>query len=146
MCKSGIIGKWQICCVWGNGQDFGKSEKSLYQVPLPAIWYKNLNLLLEVCILPNVLGINFFHNLTCWRCDALLDLVPHVQFKKREKRPWRSVTFNKVADFTVSNTSPWVFFTFLNCTNGTKLHIAPHLKAVGILILLYFWYERRMRL
>ena len=61
-----------------------------------------------------------------------------VQFKKREKRPWRSVIFNKVADFTVSNTSPWVFFTFLNCTNGTKLHIAPHLKAVGILILLYF--------
>ena len=30
-------------------------------------------------------------------CDALRDLVPFVQFKKREKHPWRSVTFSKVA-------------------------------------------------
>ena len=29
--------------------------------------------------------------------DALRDLVPFVQLKKREKRPWRSVAFNKVA-------------------------------------------------
>ena len=29
--------------------------------------------------------------------DALHDLVPFVQFKKREKDPWRSVTFSKVA-------------------------------------------------
>ena len=27
--------------------------------------------------------------------DALRDLVPFVQFKKREKYPWRSVTFSK---------------------------------------------------
>ena len=27
----------------------------------------------------------------------LHDLVPFVQFKKRKKRPWRSVTFSKVA-------------------------------------------------
>ena len=26
-------------------------------------------------------------------CDVLHDLVPFVQFKKREKHPWRSVTF-----------------------------------------------------
>ena len=26
-------------------------------------------------------------------CDALLDLVPVTQFKKRKKHPWRSVTF-----------------------------------------------------
>ena len=38
-------------------------------------------------------------------CDALRDLVPFVQFKKREKHTWRSVTFSKV-------TPPWVFFTF----------------------------------
>ena len=31
-------------------------------------------------------------------CDALPDLVSLVQFKKREKHPWRSVTFSKVAD------------------------------------------------
>ena len=28
--------------------------------------------------------------------DALRDLVPFVQFKKREKRPWRSVNSSKV--------------------------------------------------
>ena len=30
--------------------------------------------------------------------------------KKREKHPWRSVTFSKVV--TKSNTSPWAFFMF----------------------------------
>ena len=30
-------------------------------------------------------------------CDALRDLVPSAQFKEREKRPWRSVDFSKVA-------------------------------------------------
>ena len=29
-------------------------------------------------------------------CDALLDFVPFVQFKKREKHPRRSVTFRRV--------------------------------------------------
>ena len=32
-------------------------------------------------------------------CDALRDLVAFVQFKKREKHPWRSVNFSKVAYF-----------------------------------------------
>ena len=32
-------------------------------------------------------------------CDALRDLVSFVQFKKREKHPWRSVTFSKVAGY-----------------------------------------------
>ena len=32
---------------------------------------------------------------------ALRDLVPFVQFKKREKHPWRSVTFSKVAGFSL---------------------------------------------
>ena len=41
-------------------------------------------------------------------CGALRDLVPFAQFKKREKRPWRSVTFSKVAgfNFTKINTPP----------------------------------------
>ena len=34
-------------------------------------------------------------------CDALHDLVPFAQFKKRKKHPWRSVTFSKVAGFSV---------------------------------------------
>ena len=52
-------------------------------------------------------------------CDALHDFVPFAQFKKREKHPWRSVTFSKFAgqkpllkNFTKSNTPQWVFFTF----------------------------------
>ena len=32
-------------------------------------------------------------------CDALHVLVSFVQFKKREKHPWRSVTFSKVAGY-----------------------------------------------
>ena len=32
-------------------------------------------------------------------CDALRDLVQFVQFKKREKHPWRSVNFSKVAEW-----------------------------------------------
>ena len=30
-------------------------------------------------------------------CDVMRNLVPFVQFKKREKLPWRSVTFSKIA-------------------------------------------------
>ena len=52
------------------------------------------------------------------RCVALCDLVPFVKFKKREKHPWRSVTFSASAfSFTKSKTPPWVFFTFFKlCT------------------------------
>ena len=31
------------------------------------------------------------------KCVALRDLVPYLQFKKREKYPWTSVTFCNVA-------------------------------------------------
>ena len=31
------------------------------------------------------------------KCDVLRDLVAFVQFKNREKHPWRNVTFSKVA-------------------------------------------------
>ena len=34
-------------------------------------------------------------------CDALRDLVPFVQFKKREKYPWRSNSFSKVAGWSL---------------------------------------------
>ena len=34
-------------------------------------------------------------------CGALRDLVAFVQFEKREKLPWTSVNFSKVADFTL---------------------------------------------
>ena len=54
-------------------------------------------------------------------CDKLHDLVPLVEFKKRKKHPWMSVTFSKVD----------VFHIFLNCTNGTKSYNTLH-------IVLYF--------
>ena len=67
-------------------------------------------------------------------CDALCDLVPLAQFKKREKHPWKCVTFNKVAgNFTKSSTPLWVFFTFFsNFTNGTKSRKASHVEAVDL--------------
>ena len=37
-------------------------------------------------------------------CDILSNLVLFVQFKKREKHPWKSITFSQPAT--------WVFFTF----------------------------------
>ena len=54
-------------------------------------------------------------------CDALRDLVPILQFKKREKHPWRSVTFSKV---TLLHGS---FSRFLNCKNGTKSRKASYI-------------------
>ena len=35
------------------------------------------------------------------KSDALHDLEPFVQFKKRERHPWRSVNFRKVAGFSL---------------------------------------------
>ena len=32
-------------------------------------------------------------------CDALRDLVPFVQFEKRERHPWRSDTFSGVVGY-----------------------------------------------
>ena len=46
------------------------------------------------------------------KCDALRDLVPFVQFKKREKRPWRSVNFSEACNFAKINTPTLVFFAF----------------------------------
>ena len=42
-----------------------------------------------------------FPSLYDHRCGALRDLILFVQFKKREKHPWRSVNFSKVEDFSL---------------------------------------------
>ena len=58
--------------------------------------------------------------------DVLRNLVPFVQLKKRERRPWRSVTLTKFSGFS-NATLPKVtllygcFSRFLNYTHGTKL-------------------------
>ena len=42
--------------------------------------------------------------------DALRNLVPFVQFKKREKHPWGSVNFSEAWNFIKINTPPRLFF------------------------------------
>ena len=66
-------------------------------------------------------------------CSALRNLVPFVQFKKREKHPRRSINFNKVAKITKITLLKLTllhgcFSRFLNCTNGTKSRNAPHIS------------------
>ena len=61
-------------------------------------------------------------------CDTLRDLLPFVQFEKREKHPRRNVSLSKVAGLTKSSSPPWVFFTFLNCSNDTKLRKVSHVR------------------
>ena len=63
-------------------------------------------------------------------CDALRNLVPCAHFKKCEKHSWRSVTFSKVAGFSLQPKVTRLlgcFPRFLNCTNGTKSRKAPHI-------------------
>ena len=58
------------------------------------------------------------HNI---KCDNLRDLLPFVQFKKREKHPRRSFTFSKVAGQKPATLLKLTllhgcFSRFLNCT------------------------------
>ena len=43
------------------------------------------------------LKVYFIHSGNRFYCGAFRDLVPFAQFKKREKHPWKSVNFSKVA-------------------------------------------------
>ena len=51
------------------------------------------------------------------KCNALCKLVPFVQFKKREKHPWRRVSLTTLLKVTLYY---GCFSRFLNCTNGSK--------------------------
>ena len=66
--------------------------------------------------------ISYYHAHKLHICDALRDLVPFLQLKKREKHPWRSVTFSKVAGHV-----------FLSCTNSTKTHKTSHMMLLFLL-------------
>ena len=59
-------------------------------------------------------------------CDALLDLVLFLRFKRREKHPWRNVSFSKVAGLKITLLHR-CFSLFLNGTHGTKLRKASHI-------------------
>ena len=53
-------------------------------------------------------------------CDPVRDLLPFVQFKKRGKHSWGSVTFSKVADKAKPTLLHRYFSRFLNYTNSIK--------------------------
>ena len=59
----------------------------------------------------------------CWE-QIWSELVPFAQFKKSEKHPQRTA---EAYNFTKSNTLPWVFSRFLDCTNGAKSWKASHI-------------------
>ena len=44
-------------------------------------------------------GLGYGYDSTMIICDVLRNFEPFVLFKKREKHPWRSATFSKVAGF-----------------------------------------------
>ena len=49
------------------------------------------------------------------------------------KQPWQSVTLGKVIGLSLqiycNSTPPWMFFTILNCANGTKLRKASYMHS-----------------
>ena len=68
-------------------------------------------------------------------CGALRDLVAFAQFNKREKHSWMSVNFSKVTGWKPATLLKLTllhrcFSRFLNCTNATKSHNAPHIILV----------------
>ena len=60
---------------------------------------------------------NLFVELTC---DSFCDLVPFIQFKKREKHPQKSDTFSKVAGLTFTVDS-FEIFEIGNSCNSVNL-------------------------
>ena len=67
------------------------------------------------------------------KLNVLRDLVPFVRFKKREKYPWRSVTFSTVEGLVKVTLLHGCFSRFLNCTKGTKLCKASQILYVLIM-------------
>ena len=76
--------------------------------------------------------IQAFHQLIFWMLFLnIWDLVPFVEFKKREKYLWRSVTLLKPATLLKVTLFHGCFSHFLNCTNGTNLRNTSHLVLIA---------------
>ena len=69
-------------------------------------------------------------------CGALRDLVPFVQFKKRDKHPWRSVNVSKVAGFKLAGFN-WLRFN--RDFNPLNASVALILKPVNWFALQINW-------
>ena len=61
-----------------------------------------------------------FHLIKKRICDRLRNLVPFLQFQKREKRPWRSGTFNKIKGFSLTSALIAVFQLAFLCQAQVK--------------------------
>ena len=75
----------------------------------------------------------YLSNLSGLLTDDSCDFVPFAQFKKREKNPYRSVTFSKDATWKMRLKITVVhgyFSHFLICINGTKLHQASYIYQI----------------
>ena len=77
--------------VWGSSE--GKKTPAVFQCFTNKLLLTFGNLLYIGVMINNLIPTNHSKNEIC---DALYNLVSFVQFKKREKHPWRSVTFSKV--------------------------------------------------
>ena len=71
--------------------------------------------------------------------EVLRDLVPFIQFKKREKHPWGSGTFSKVSGFKPATLLKVTFLRgcfsrFVNFTNGTKSCKTSHIYVISAIM------------
>ena len=69
-------------------------------------------------------------------CSALRDLVPFVQFKKRQKHPYRTVNFSKIAGFSTKFQYQIAQRITLLGTFETLQPISYHSKKLKALILI----------
>ena len=68
---------------------------------MPASTAQDIPWISKICLVACLLACLFVCLSLCI-CDTLRDLVPFVQFQKREKHPWRNVTFSKVSGLKVT--------------------------------------------
>ena len=65
------------------------------------------------------------YKISIW--DALRDLVPFVQFTKRDKQTRRSFYFSKVPGWSKSNIPPWVLFTLFKFYKWYQIAQSAHI-------------------
>ena len=67
------------------------------------VWKHEHNIPLKKKFLLRISTVNLTKSLVPWGsgdiCDAFHDLVALLQFKKREKHPWRSVNFSRIFQY-----------------------------------------------
>ena len=89
-----------------------------------SLFSENKALKIQLARIKSETSFEFFSCSHYQNCDAYRDFVPLVQFKNVKNTHGELLLLVKLkastCNFTRSNTPPWAFFTFLNCTNSTK--------------------------